>query len=312
MRASAPGKLVISGAYAILRGAPAIVTAVNRRVTADSEKASSYEAPEVTEGMKLIGQFGPVGMRPGYDAGELRSEKEKLGLGSSAAICVASLALLRAEQLGNVPPATNSFRDELFELCKKAHRSAQGGGSGIDVAAAVYGGTLWARRNEQPDLPLTLGPLTLPEELQFEVWASVETASTADFVRRLFETAETHPTSFEEIFAQQTEASEACFAAAMASRPIDFVAALRAQHEALFLLGELSSIPIVLPAIHRLHKQLPVQSCFIPSGAGGGDISLYVGATPSTTEFRALAKSVGLRLIPLTLGAPGLTLESSV
>ena len=37
-RARAPGKVVLSGAYAVLSGAPAIVAAVSRYVTADSAR----------------------------------------------------------------------------------------------------------------------------------------------------------------------------------------------------------------------------------------------------------------------------------
>ena len=35
MRARAPGKLVLSGAYAVLEGAPALVAAVDRYAVAD-------------------------------------------------------------------------------------------------------------------------------------------------------------------------------------------------------------------------------------------------------------------------------------
>jgi phosphomevalonate kinase len=36
MKARAPGKIVISGAYAVLEGAPSVVTAADRYVTADT------------------------------------------------------------------------------------------------------------------------------------------------------------------------------------------------------------------------------------------------------------------------------------
>ena len=41
-RARAPGKIVLSGAYAVLAGAPAIVSAVSRYVTADSERPATF------------------------------------------------------------------------------------------------------------------------------------------------------------------------------------------------------------------------------------------------------------------------------
>jgi phosphomevalonate kinase len=313
MRASAPGKLVVSGAYAILRGAPAIVTAVNRRVHADSARVASFSAPEVTAGIEILGEFGPVGARPWYDASELRSEREKLGLGSSAAICVSSLALLRAAQrdMGPQDFGGKAFRDDVFALCRKAHLSAQGGGSGIDIAAAVYGGTFWARRNRAPELPPELGPVELPDGLHFEVWASSKSASTSDFVRRVLSAEGTHPTRFAALLDDQSQASILCLEAAQQNLADAFLEALRAQHVALSELGQLSSTPVVLPLIHALHQMLPLDSCFLPSGAGGGDISLYVGPGPSPGRFRSLAEDSNLRLIPLTLAAPGLTLEFS-
>ena len=47
MRARAPGKLVLSGAYAVLYGAPAIVTAVSRYAIADTGRAAEFVTPEV-------------------------------------------------------------------------------------------------------------------------------------------------------------------------------------------------------------------------------------------------------------------------
>ena len=46
-RARAPGKLVLSGAYAVLSGAPALVAAVDRYVVADSARPTLFDAPEV-------------------------------------------------------------------------------------------------------------------------------------------------------------------------------------------------------------------------------------------------------------------------
>jgi phosphomevalonate kinase len=61
---------------------------------------------------------------------------DKTGLGSSAAVTIALVALLRASDEGGLPPANT-----LFRLCVDAHRFAQGGkGSGYDVAASLFGG----------------------------------------------------------------------------------------------------------------------------------------------------------------------------
>jgi phosphomevalonate kinase len=93
VRARAPGKVVISGAYAVLDGAPAIVSAVSRYAVADSARSAERETPEVR---------AALGDRPApwFDAGELFARGEKLGLGASAAILVAALAALELEASG--------------------------------------------------------------------------------------------------------------------------------------------------------------------------------------------------------------------
>src|SRR5690606_33179773 len=160
----APGKLVLSGAYSVLEGAPAIVAAVDRYATADGTRPAGFVADEMR-----------AAMQPPYpliDASALREEGRKLGLGSSAALLVAALSAT-----GEFDLDRRSERYRLFERALAAHRRAQGGGSGIDVAASTFGGTL------QYQLPAPLRtlaghgspritPLPLPSNLHVEVWQS--------------------------------------------------------------------------------------------------------------------------------------------
>ena len=135
MKAAAPGKLVVSGAYAVLEGAPAVVTAVDRYAVADSDRPATF----ITEEVKAAGLEPP----PWFDATQLRDGDHKLGLGSSAAIVVASLGTAESE-LPETPSADDPIVARVFHRALRAHQQAQGGGSGIDVAAASFGGTLAA------------------------------------------------------------------------------------------------------------------------------------------------------------------------
>ncbi|MDP9002088.1 MAG: hypothetical protein M3O46_18505, partial [Myxococcota bacterium] len=47
MRAIAPGKLLLTGAYAVLEGAPAIVAAIDRYAVADASRADQRPSAEV-------------------------------------------------------------------------------------------------------------------------------------------------------------------------------------------------------------------------------------------------------------------------
>ena len=158
MIARAPGKVVLSGAYAVLHGAPAIVTAVSRYVTANTSRPAAFVTPEVCA---ALGDH-PA---PWFDAGPLREGDRKLGLGSSAAIVVASLGALHGAREPGIE--VGALRRAVFEPALRAHAAAQGGGSGVDVATSVHGGTLSARRTEAG---LSVAPLAWPAGLHLEVW----------------------------------------------------------------------------------------------------------------------------------------------
>src|SRR6185437_2901148 len=87
--ARAPGKLVLSGAYAVLEGAPCLVAAVDRYAVADASRPATF----VTDEVRCAVAAGALARPPWFDASALRESapdgtSRKLGLGSSAAILV--------------------------------------------------------------------------------------------------------------------------------------------------------------------------------------------------------------------------------
>lgn len=147
MIASAPGKLILTGEYAVLEGAPALVVAVNRRAIA-RKRVDPHLRPHGTSPF-LIAVADEIAARRGatdpatiaameiaVDSTQFFDGALKLGLGSSAAVTVAATALA----LGSADP------DEVFAIASAAHARAQGPrgtrGSGADIAAAVRGGVI--------------------------------------------------------------------------------------------------------------------------------------------------------------------------
>lgn len=306
-RVSAPGKLVLSGAYAVLRGAPSLVTAVDRRVEVDASRDASFETPEVAAALRMWG--GPS-RHPWFDASALRKGENKLGLGSSAAICSASIAALWIERNG-APASSDRKRwiaEEVYPLALAAHRKAQGGGSGVDVAAACFGGVFVARLS-QPSANLLVEPLSLPAGLVVETWACAKVAKTSDFVRRVFAAEQSHPDAFAELFSRQVSASERAAESAQRAERAAFIAALGEQVAALGELGKLSDTPVVLPEVAELHSHEEKESAFLPSGAGGGDVTLYFGSEPSSPQFRRRAQALGFFPVHLAIDAPGISLD---
>ena len=293
--ARAPGKLVLSGSYSVLWGAPALVAAVDRFAVADSSRPPVHVAEEVTAAVRLGMLERPVFV----DASALRTPEpgggsRKLGLGSSAAILLATLVACRGA------PKDDEDRQALFEAALRAHREAQGGGSGIDVAASTFGGVLRFRRAD--DVP-RVTPQALPVGVVISVFACDEPAVTASFVARVRHLATRAPLAFEPLM---TRAKAGAHATADATDVAAFLGGLDQQRRALFELGQAAEVPIFTPEVAELAELAEHDgSVFLPSGAGGGDIAFFAGRRAPSAAFEREAVKRGLLPLPLDLGAPG-------
>lgn len=292
MKTAAPGKVVISGAYAVLEGAPALVSAVDRYVVCDDETRAEWTTPEVRA---ALGQE----VAPSFDGTALRRDGQKLGLGSSAAILVASLAL----RLGPSSLRTEPDRAQLAARAMTAHRKAQGGGSGIDVLASAWGGTLLVRQTSpEPNFER----VSLPRGLVVRVWASGVAASTADMLRAVerlrHRDGETYAQNMQALSAL---AQSAARAVANDDAP-QLIAALSRQCRQLDALGKAAEVPIVTPQVKALSLAAEsAQACFLPSGAGGGDVALWIGCAPPDADFEARAAAFEHVRVSGELGARG-------
>jgi phosphomevalonate kinase len=294
--ARAPGKLVLSGAYAVLTGAPALVVAVDRYVTADSSRPAPFLTPEVKAALGEDERSAPC-----FDASHLREKGQKLGLGSSAAILVASLAVLELDAEPGLSDAALCAR--VYSRALHAHRTAQGGGSGVDVAASAHGGVLAARRR---DGELELVSVGLPEGLHFQIWACSVSASTSVFLARIAEFAARDAAAHQARIAAQADAAEFALDAVQRGSASDFVAAIACQVGTLTALGEAAGVGIVTPELAELGAlAASLGAAFLPAGAGGGDVAYYVGRTPPEPRFEARARALGLTQVELQVGARG-------
>lgn len=274
MRVIAPGKLVLTGAYAVLEGAPAIVVAVDRYASA------GVASPEQLDVSALHDASG-----------------RKLGLGSSAASMVASegaRAVARGED-----PRDPLVRASLFRAVRGAHAVSQGGGSGVDVAASVHGGIL---RYELAGGESRIRPLDLPRGLVFEAWWSGWSARTSDLLARVEALVARAPGTLDPL------ASLASTAASHVETgdAHGFVRAARAYGRGLFALGQAADAPIVLPGFAELAAMAEREDgAFLPSGAGGGDVGIWLGVAPSSPAFAAKAAALSMSRLALALDRGG-------
>jgi phosphomevalonate kinase len=239
---------------------------------------------------------------PWVDATALRSRDgtdRKLGLGSSAAMLVAALAALELAETPNL--GDESLQARIFEPALRAHRSAQRGGSGIDVVASTFGGV--RRCVLANGGAVDHRGVKLPAAMAIEIWSSNDAASTPDMLDRFWALKNDRPAVFRKVVGDLSLASEA---AARASDAVSFVDACRAQLESLTSLGALAGSPIVTPDAECwdqfAHREGAV---VLPSGAGGGDIVLWIGTEGPDAEGILAASRAGLTRLPIGVGARG-------
>jgi phosphomevalonate kinase len=271
-----------------------MVSAVSRYVLADAARPASFVTPEVRA---ALGD-SPA---PWFDATALRGASHKLGLGSSAAILVASLAALRL-RAGPAEPA--ELCAAVLEPALSAHAAAQGGGSGIDVAASAYGGTLLARLRAGH---LQVERTKLPDQVHLELWACQEAASTPELLAAVRELRRRSSAQHRALLAAHADAAEAAARAVLDGSAERLVGALSEQHDCLRRLGEAARVPIVTGQVRELHQVAQsAEAVVLPGGAGGGDVALYAGPKPPTgLLLRRVAQLGYLRLDDTTLSARG-------
>jgi len=301
IEASAPGKAVISGEYAVLHGGTAIAFAVSRRarvsVRANGADLVTVAAPgylqqPIRGQVRADGTLAWIDALPGPDTlrlvecvwihaagASLRgididldtrdfvdpSSGQKLGLGSSAALAVALSGALAAA----LPQPAG-----VCTAADRAHRDFQRGrGSGVDIAASCTGGVIAFRRG------LAVRCSRLMPGLAWRLLWSGRPASTA--VKLAQSDAISGPV------ADALVASSDAAAEAWESGDADAaLAALRVFTERLDRYGVDGQLGI-FEAGHRELADLARsrdELLYKPCGAGGGDIGIVFGRADANVD----------------------------
>lgn len=303
----APGKVFLFGEYAVLEGAPALVTAVDRYARARvCEGALSELAALVNE---AVGPEMPRGHRSvpfEVDSSELAIDGRKIGLGSSAAACAAGAALLfhAAEQ----SLASDDVRRRIFRGARAAHDRLQGEpGSGADVAASVEGGLLRYEMSGGGRWE----PVRLPVRLQIVYADSGVSASTRALVARVRELRAANPSLYHRRL-QVLGDLAAALAADPSERPAAEVCLMVHSYAAhLDALGRDANAPIINEPHHRIAEIARASGCAAkPAGAGGGDLAaVFCPDAASAVRAREALVEGGFRIVPLETDLTGVRLE---
>jgi phosphomevalonate kinase len=275
--ATAPGKLVLMGEYAVLDGAPALVLAVHRGVGCEVAQGGDALHIETSVGddrfvhAALEAVAAPPGRYRFFDLDPL-DLPGKPGFGGSAAAAVAAVL------------AGGGRGPEAFAV----HHRVQGGGSGIDVAASLHGGLLRFQRGEVSPRPV----------VQPVVVYSGQAASTGPRV------AAYRAWSDRAAFVRASTALVERFA-------FEPIPALAEAGALLATMTRAAGIAYLTPSLERIAALARAHGgAAKPSGAGGGDCAVALLPDPDATRaFEIACASQALAVIPVR-PAPGASVRT--
>jgi mevalonate kinase len=316
---SAPGKLMLFGEHAVIYGKPCIVTAVDQRIRVTAEKLASGEltiyAPDVgiTGYRKSIDELGvgdiprevkfiefavknfkkTYGLPGGVKINTKSDFSSKFGFGSSSSVTAAVLKAL-SELIQK-----NLSKKELFDLSYKTVIDIQGVGSGFDLAAAIWGGTLYfvgggkvIESLKTTGLPLVVG------------YTGVK-ADTATLIRRVGELYKFQKTQMGRIFDSIRQIVEE---AKIAIEDSNFKKLGELMNVNQKLLESLGVSTQKLSDLISASRDAGAYGAKL-SGAGGGDCMFAISGESKKNAVGEAIKKAGGQVIDIKTNAEGVKIE---
>ena len=222
----------------------------------------------------------------------------KLGLGSSAAL---SVVLFKAwYQLKY--PSSKLDPDRWLNNLIHLHRQLQrGNGSGVDIAASLYGGLLafQLKQLKAGTGKPTAQSLSWPKGLE-RVWIWLgKSASTRHMIEDIELFRRQYPRQHRRHIETMAEISNTGITALQAHNAAALQQAIAAYGDAMQAFGEAAEAPIYTDDHRRLASLARTSSvAFKPSGAGGGDIALAAATdTAALAEFARQCSAAGYEIL---------------
>jgi mevalonate kinase len=327
---SAPGKTILFGEHAAVYGHPAIVTALDHRMTVSARASTSLghgtvrlEIPSLSVARTVASTgFATAVREPGdlallavaiatEDLGaphaglSLRIDSDipsGSGFGSSAALAVAVVTACRRALDDDLGP------EEIARLALKVERHQHGNASGVDVQAVLRGGVVSCRRADDGTLVCEDLPDVGTRLDAFRVFHSgTPHESTGDMVASVRRLLDREPNRVREAFDEIEGATREGCAALSRGDETAYVPAVRRAESALEALGVVPpGVRDAIRAIEALGGAAKISGAGGATGAGAG---LVLVVHPDPAWHSRLAPPAGWAAHRVRLAAQGLRTE---
>ncbi len=324
IQVSAPGKLMLLGEHGVIHGRPCLVTAMDARLRMtitlldSGDETFILSAPDVgvdhvqgrladafaggqalARGTRFIECALAVfrehfGLAHGVQIETKSDFSSQYGLGSSSA--TVACILFGLSRLFKVELTSL----KLFELGLDVISRVQQLGSGFDLAAAIYGGTLYYQNGQ----PREIVPLNVPTLPLMAAYTGVK-ADTPTYVRRVNAREEAWPAAVKRIFD--------------AMERLVLMGRVKLENSEWDRLGELMDMQHGL--LNALGVDTPLTSSLVfaareagafgakLSGAGGGDCVIALVPEDRREAVRSAWQTAGGEVLNVAPTAPGVRVE---
>lgn len=317
---SAPGKLMLLGEHAVVYGRPCIVTAIDQRMRVTVEQTDKntlvidapdvhifgYEKPIDTLGSGDIPRgaifvehavqafYAKFSCTGGVHVSVSSEFSSQVGFGSSSAstVCVVQ-ALAQIHQKKILPK-------QMFTIAFQGVLNVQGGGSGFDIAAAIYGGTIYYVANAKIVEPLSFSTMPL-----IVGYTGIK-ADTSSLLREVAEKMKAQPEKVNRIY--------------------DAIAKLANDAKIKMIEGDWERVGKLMDFNQDYLRDLGVSSQKLEtlivaakqagawgaklSGAGGGDCMIALAPDDKKKAIESAIEAVGGQVIHIAPGAQGVRIEA--
>lgn len=296
---------MLFGEHAVLHGSPAIATAVDQYISVNltprndqqinihSDRLGHYQTTidsltitkPFTFILAVISQYKPQ-LNSGFDLSVHSEFADTLGLGSSAAVTVATLSALHQWlHLPNTPM-------DLYLAAKQAIITVQGAGSGADAAASAFSGVI-AFQVE----PLKIEPL--PQIPAISLVYSGYKTPTKEVIAKVAKQHAQFPPLYEQIYSAMGQCTKSAINA-IKQQQWETLAQLIHIYQ-----GLMQALGVSTPQLNQLINNLAAQPNMLGakiSGSGLGDCIWGLGSLAANTfPLNQQQQDAGVQQIDIAL-----------